>query len=243
MKVKNSLILSSVLVLALILLYLSYFLVGRFTLDSYSLSSIPLTYSVESFLLSALGRNRLSVSSKTIKSSLLSLEYVTSAEVLFRGKEIIVSGKIEEEGVIITDGERWYFFSSSLSPLSEKDVSVLSSSYTILRVDKELIESMIEYSPSRNELKMISILSQLKQSSNLITMAEYGNNEMVGYPLSLTLRLDSLSSALIVENISDAGRIEEALEIIENEYEQTERFTVGEWRTYVLSGGRLIETR
>ena len=43
--------------------------------------------------------------------------------------------------------------------------------------------------------------------------------------------------------LSDAERIEEALELIENEYAQTGYVPEDETEVYVLSGGRLIETR
>ena len=227
---------------ALILLYLSYFLVGRFTLKEYSLDSVPLTYTVESIILSTLGRNRLGVSRSDIKEKIETLPYVRSADVSVSSVSLCVSGE-REDGLIVTDGENWYFYSDGLEPLSKKDVSVLSGDYALLRADSSLLESMLLYSPTSQEVEMMSTLMALKRSSNLITMAEYGNNKNGGYPLSLTLRLDSLSSVLIVSEISDAERIEEALELIENEYAQTGYVPEDETEVYVLSGGRLIETR
>lgn len=243
MRVRSLLVITGILLLSLFLLYLSYGLAGRFSVTSFSLDSLPLTYSVESILLPQVGRNRLTLSQPRLRKSLESLPYIEKAEVVVEGGVLSISGKTVDSGIVITDGERWYFYSDTLSPLSFKDIGALSSLYLILRVDSALMENFVMLSPGSEEKAMMSTLIELKRSSNLITMAEYGNNDSSGYPLSLVLRLDSLSSSLVVENISDADRIEEALGIIESEYAETGALRMGEWTTYVLTGSRLIETR
>lgn len=243
MRVKSLLTIAASLILALFLLYLSYGLVGRFTVSSFNVETIPLPYSVESIILPPVGRNRLTFSKREIKKSLESLPYIADAGVSEKGGVLNITGSAEDNGIIMTDGRGWYFYSDGIAALSEKDVYSLSSLYLILRVDPALMDNLLSLSASRDEKAMISTLIELKRSSALITMAEYGNNKPCGYPLSLTLRLDALSSYLVLENIADAERIEEALGIIENEYTQTGALRMGEWTTYVLTGSRLIETR
>lgn len=243
MRVKSLVSVSASLILALFLLYLSYGLVGRYTLSSFSVETLPLTYSVESIILPSVGRNRLGVSERGIKKSLESLPYISEAEVYEKGGVLHIGGSAVENGLIMTDGRGWYFYSDGLYELSEKDVYALSKGYLILRVDTEIMDNLRLSPASRDEKAMMNTLIELKRSSALITMAEYGNNNSSGYPLSLTLRLDSLSSYLVLENIADAERIEEALAIIENEYTQTGALRMGKRTTYVLAGSRLIETR
>lgn len=242
MRVKRLVSITAALILALFLLYLSYGLVGRYTVSSFNVETIPLTYSVESILLPLVGRNRLTVSKREIKKSLESLPYISLSEATLNGGVLNIGGSLEK-GIIMTDGSDWYFYSDGVYVLSEKDVHALSSTYLILRVDSLIMERLLSLPASRDEMNMINTLIELTRSSALITMAEYGNNNSSGYPLSLTLRLDSLSSYLVLENIADAGRIEEALGIIENEYTQTGALRMGESTTYVLTGSRLIETR
>ena len=243
MRVRRLVFITAALMLALFILYLSYGLVGRYTVSSFNVETLPLTYSVESIILSSVGRNRLVVRKSEIKKSLESLPYISKAEAAEKDGVIRITGSAVEKGIIITDGREWYFYSDGLTGLAGKDVRALSSLYLILRVDPEILDNLRSLPFSRDEKAMISTLIELKRSSNLITMAEYGNNNSSGYPLSLTLRLDALSSYLIVENIADAERIEEALGIIENEYTQTGALRMGESAAYVLTGSRLIETR
>lgn len=240
---RNSIITVAVLLFFLFILFLSYNLVGRFTLSSYTLTSIPETYSVESTMLSSLGRNKLFVSEKRIRKILEGLPYIEKASVKLRGTELLVDGKTAGDGVIISDGRDWYFYSGTLQGISFKDVGALRNAYPVLCIESSLFSSIMTRSFSSAEKNMLDTLMTLKHSSNLITKAEYGNNEECGFPLSLTVSLEPLSSVLVVENITDAARIEEALSVIENEYSQSGLDREGERRMYVLSGSRLIETR
>ncbi len=243
MKTKSSITLIAVFLATLVLLYLSYGLVGKFTLEEWSLEGLPQTYSIESVLLGAMDRNRLSVSKREIAKTISDLPYVENVSVKTKGKTLFVEGEEKGDSLVITDGEKWYLWSDGFSLLDRRDASALSGYHAVLRVDSDILSSALDCSFSRTEEQMIAVLIQLTQSSNLITTAEYGNNNSGVYPLSLKLGLDSLSSTLILADAGDAERLEEALGIIENEYAQrTDRLSSVSTQ-YVLTGGRLIETR
>ena len=243
MKAKSSITLIALFLAALVLLYLSYGLVGSFTLENWTLEGLPRTYSIESVLLTAMGRNRLAVSKKEMEKTISDLPYVESVSVKTKGKTLRVTGESTKDAIVITDGEEWYLWSDGFSSLDRRDASALSESLLVLRVDSDILSSALSYSFSRREEKMMDTLIQLAHSSNLITTAEYGNNNSGEYPLSLKLGLDSLSSTLILADAGDAERLEEALGIIENEYAQRNDRLSGVRTEYVLTGGRLIETR
>ena len=243
MKAKSSITLIALFLAALVLLYLSYGLVGSFTLENWTLEGLPQTYSVESVLLGAMGRNRLAVSKKDMEKTISGLPYVENVSVKTKGKTLRVSGESIKDAIVITDGDEWYLWSEGFSSLDRRDASALSESLLVLRIDSDILSSALSYSFSRSEEKMMDTLIQLGHSSNLITTAEYGNNNSGGYPLSLKLGLDSLSSTLILVDAGDAERLEEALGIIENEYAQRNDRLSGVRTEYVLTGGRLIETR
>lgn len=224
-------------------LFLSYNLVGKFTLTDYSIDNLPGTYSIESNLLLMMGNNKLNPALKRYVDNIKELSYVESVESTIKGTEIKLSGNLIDEGVIITDGENWYFYSDSFSPLSQKDVYFLKDEYIILSVPSTLLEIFTSSSPSKDETKMIDTLKTLKPRSGLITKAEYGNNNSNIISGELSVTLSDINSKLVFEDIREIERLEEAVNILEKEYTDSKEMHFCDNITYVLSNGLLIRMR
>ena len=232
-----------VTLLFLCALVLSYGMKGRFTLEEYSFSSTFTTYSMERTVLKVIGKNRLGVSKGEIRDTLESLPYIEKAGVSVKGTALKINAEEKDEGLIITDGERWYFYSDGLSALDLRDVYPLSKRYLVLTVESSLLSSFLTSSFGSEEVKMIDTLKCVKPDSALITKAEYDNNNSNVYSGSLRLTLSSLNASLVIKDIRDISRVDEAVSIMETEYSESSDRLSGVTTEYVLSDGMLIRMR
>ncbi len=232
-----------VTLLFLCALILSYGMKGRFTLSSFSFSSSFLTYSMERTALKVIGKNTLSVSRSGIRDTIESLPYMETVRVGVKGTELTVDAAEKEEGLVITDGERWYFYSETLSSLDRRDVRPLLERYLVLGVESSLLSSFLSSSFGSEELKMIDTLKSVRPDSALITKAEYDNNNSSVYSGSLRLTLSSLNASLVIKDIRDISRLDEAVSIMETEYSESSDRLSGVSTEYVLSDGMLIRMR
>lgn len=225
------------------LLFLSYSLVGEFTLKSYTISNLVETYTIESNMLSMMGRNKLDPVVKKYQENISSLSYVESVDIKIKGTSILLSGKLVENGIIITDGSTWYFYSDSFLPISEKDVFFLKDEYIILSLPHSLFDIFPTSSFSDEEIRMLDTLKSVKPQSGLITRAEYDNNNSSVISGKLSLYLDGLNSKLVFEDIREIDRMNEALNIVEKEYNDSKEGLFRDNMEYVLSNGLLMKMR
>ncbi len=216
---------------------------GKLTLSKYTLNGIPSTYSIESCVLSCLGRSRLSLNSRKLRASIMSLPYIDDVSVKVRGNSLLLSGNMAEDAIIITDGDNWYFCSDGIYQLERKDVGDLRGEYIVLLYEKDYLQRALSSSFSSEEMKMIDTLRSLKESSCLITKAEYDNNNSSVFSGSLLLGLDGIRSSLVLYDIREIGRLEETLGIIEGEYYNSKDRVSGEETEYVLQNGSLVRLR
>ena len=232
-----------VTLLFLCALILSYGMKGRFTLEEYSFSSSFTTYSMEHTALKVIGKNRLGVSKGGIRDTLESLPYIEKAGISVKGTVLEINAAEKEEGLIITDGERWYFYCDALSSLDSRDIYPLSKRYLVLNVESTLLSSFLTSSFGSEEVKMIDTLKSVRPDSALITKAEYDNNNSSVYSGSLRLTLSSLNASLVIKDIRDISRLDEAVSIMETEYSESSDRLSGVTTEYVLSDGMLIRMR
>ncbi len=240
---KRRIFLVAFALIALASIVLSHSLVGRFTITAYKVDGITQTYSVERNLLSSLGRSRFSFSKRKLRESLLNLPYIEEAVVKVRGNSIIINGIEKKEGLIITDGENWYFYSDTFYPIEGKDVQDLRKNYLVLLFEQEFLSRALSSTFGNEELKMIDTLKGLKESSCLITKAEYDNNNSSVFSGSLLLRLDTVGATLLLCDIREIERLEETLGIIEEEYMNSKDRVSREETKYVLQNGSLVRMR
>ena len=240
---KKGIFLIALSLTALLALVLPRSLRGKFTLSKYTLDGIPSTYSVESNVLSCLGRSRLSLNSRKLRANVMSLPYIENVSVKVRGNSILLSGSMAEDAIIITDGDNWYFYSDEIYQLEKKDVGDLGKQYIVLLFEKDYLQSALSSSFSSKEMKMIDTLRSLKESSCLITKAEYDNNNSSVFSGSLLLGLDDIRSSLVLYDIREIGRLEETLGIIEGEYYNSKDRVSSEETEYVLQNGSLVRLR
>ena len=240
---KRGIFLIALSLTALLALVLPRSLRGKFTLSKYTLDGIPSTYSVESNVLSCLGRSRLSLNSRKLRANVMSLPYIENVSVKVRGNSILLSGSMAEDAIIITDGDNWYFYSDEIYQLEKKDVGDLGKQYIVLLFEKDYLQSALSSSFSSKEMKMIDTLRSLKESSCLITKAEYDNNNSSVFSGSLLLGLDDIRSSLVLYDIREIGRLEETLGIIEGEYYNSKDRVSSEETEYVLQNGSLVRLR
>jgi hypothetical protein len=232
-----------VTLLFLCALILSYGMKGRFTLEEYSFSSAFTTYSMERTALKVIGKNRLGVPRGGIRDTLESLPYIGKVVISVKGTVLEINAEEKDEGLIITDGERWYFYCDALSSLDSRDIYPLSKRYLVLNVESTLLSSFLTSSFGSEEVKMIDTLKSVRPDSALITKAEYDNNNSSVYSGSLRLTLSSLNASLVIKDIRDISRLDEAVSIMETEYSESSDRLSGVTTEYVLSDGMLIRMR
>ncbi len=243
MRVKSSIALMAVSIAVMALVLFSLTLMGSSELAEASYDGIVKTYSVESAVLKTLGRSRFSFISSGVKKEIESLPYISSCTLTKKGQTILVDGEIVEDGVVISDGENYYFYSDVLSPLDKKDVNVLAEDYTFLYVEHSLLDEFISSDFGTDEKKMLTTLKELKSQFGLITKAEYDNNNSSVFSASLVVELPLFNAVLVVEDIQDASRIGEALAIIEKEYKESKDRVDVKFNEYRISQNLLIKMR
>lgn len=230
-------------ILVLLTVLLSFRFMGAFTISSFTVEGMEATYNIEHYLLPAEGRNRSAVSLKAIKKKIEKLPYIESASIKMKGKIVKVDCTPVEDGLVITDGSDYYFYSDTLAAIDGKDVYELSDRYIVLYMEKDLLSLFLSSSFGSEELKMIDTLKGLKEHSCLITKAEYDNNNSSIFSGSLVLGLDSINSLLTLNDIRNIDRLEESLGIIESEYINSKDKLSGVRSGYLLSSGMLVKTR
>ncbi len=243
MRVRTSLIIIVLSILLPFLLFLSYSLIGEFTLSDYVIKDLPLSYSIESSILRMLGRNKLNPGLKSYIDDISSLSYVSKVDVKIKGTKIYISGELVEDALILTDGNSYYFYSNDFYPLSGKDVYTLRDEYIILKLSSSLLENFVFSSPTRDERKMIDTLKTIKPRSGLITTAEYDNNYSNIISGTLSFNLPQINSTLVFEDIREIDRLVEAVNVLENEYSLSKERLFCDNIEYVLSNGLLIKMR
>ena len=241
MKKKSYLYLLSFISLSLFVLLFSFLLKGKFLLESFSSPSFT-SYSIEKILLNAIGHNSLFISKGKLEREVESLSYVDKAEIEYLDGNIILSLLLSEDGVIITDRERYYFYSGSLTELDSRDSSDLRKKYTLLEVSSFFLNSLIDANSTNEEIKMLDTLKSLRQSS-LITKAEYGNNNSSIYSGSLRLFLDSIECVVIVDDIRFIERLDEALDILQEDYLSSKERLGEKENEFILSSSSLTKLR
>lgn len=234
---KRFLLLFSAFFLSLFMLFLSERMIGEAEITSFNIKGLPDTWNIEREMLSILGRNKNLLSKRKLERTIEGLPYVDSADIIINSNGMELSGERVKDAVIIYDGSNYYFYTGELEILDRRDVYDIVDDYILLVVDSSFL-----ISTGTGEKMMMNTLKGLETSNRLITRAEYDNNNSSAFSGSLTLSLDSVSAVLVVEDIREIDRLEEALKIIENEYlESKERF--GEKNEYLLSSGSLIKMR
>ena len=242
MRKKTLAFLSFFFLISLCALYFSFGLRGRFTLTNYS-SSSSLTYSVEKILLSNLGKNKLFVNKNNIRKQIEDLSYIESASLSLSGTKIDLTIENIEDALILRGSDSYYFYSDSIYPLEKKDILPLSKNYVILDLDDSVIAFLLEGKETREIRKMINTLASLSSRSSLITKAEYDNNKSSIFSGSLTLYLEPIESILVVDDIRDLDRLDDALNILEEQYFESKDRLNGERREYILSASSIIKLR
>ncbi len=243
MRKKTLAFLSFFFLISLCALYFSFGLRGRFTLTNYSSSSSSLTYSVEKILLSNLGKNKLFVNKNNIRKQIEDLSYIESASLSLSGTKIDLTIENIEDALILRGSDSYYFYSDSIYPLEKKDILPLSKNYVILDLDDSVIAFLLEGKETREIRKMINTLASLSSRSSLITKAEYDNNKSSIFSGSLTLYLEPIESILVVDDIRDLDRLDDALNILEEQYFESKDRLNGERREYILSASSIIKLR
>ena len=124
--------------------------------------------------------------------------------------------------------------------VSLEDIPVLSGIYPVVGIDDAYLEySMLRGLPE-SMLDTISHGLSAAGATSLITWMEYDNNSISGSPV-LTMAIPDLNASLSIMDQSAAGRIEESLGIIRDEYIAAGSDAVfGETAHYGLYGDGLV---
>lgn len=206
--------------------------------------SIEIPYpaaSVMRALLPMKGRSYLSASRNAAASEIATLPYIEDVSMRYEKGTLEVSPSLREGGIILASDRRAaVLFGSELFSVSLEDIPVLSGIYPVVGID----DAYLEYSMLRGlpESMLDTIYHGLSAAgaTSLITWMEYDNNSISGSPV-LTMAIPDLNASLSIMDQSAAGRIEESLGIIRDEYIAAGSDAVfGETAHYGLYGDGLV---
>ena len=206
--------------------------------------SIDIPYpaaSVMRALLPMKGRSYLSASRNAAASEIATLPYIEDVSMRYEKGTLEVSPSLREGGIILASDRRAaVLFGSELFSVSLEDIPVLSGIYPVVGIDDAYLEySMLRGLPE-SMLDTISHGLSAAGATSLITWMEYDNNSISGSPV-LTMAIPDLNASLSIMDQSAAGRIEESLGIIRDEYIAAGSDAVfGETAHYGLYGDGLV---
>ena len=206
--------------------------------------SIDIPYpaaSVMRALLPMKGRSYLSASRNAAASEIATLPYIEDVSMRYEKGTLEVSPSFREGGIILASDRRAaVLFGSDLFSVSLEDIPVLSGIYPVVGIDDAYLEySMLRGLPE-SMLDTISHGLSAAGATSLITWMEYDNNSISGSPV-LTMAIPDLNASLSIMDQSAAGRIEESLGIIRDEYIAAGSDAVfGETAHYGLYGDGLV---
>ena len=197
--------------------------------------------SVMRALLPMKGRSYLSASRNAAASEIATLPYIEDVSMRYEKGTLEVSPSFREGGIILASDRRAaVLFGSELFSVSLEDIPVLSGIYPVVGIDDAYLEySMLRGLPE-SMLDTISHGLSAAGATSLITWMEYDNNSISGSPV-LTMAIPDLNASLSIMDQSAAGRIEESLGIIRDEYIAAGSDAVfGETAHYGLYGDGLV---
>ena len=197
--------------------------------------------SVMRALLPMKGRSYLSASRNAAASEIATLPYIEDVSMRYEKGTLEVSPSFREGGIILASDRRAaVLFGSGLFSVSLEDIPVLSGIYPVVGIDDAYLEySMLRGLPE-SMLDTISHGLSAAGATSLITWMEYDNNSISGSPV-LTMAIPDLNASLSIMDQSAAGRIEESLGIIRDEYIAAGSDAVfGETAHYGLYGDGLV---
>lgn len=206
--------------------------------------SIDIPYpaaSVMRALLPMKGRSYLSASRNAAASEIATLPYIEDVSMRYEKGTLEVSPSFREGGILLASDRRAaVLFGSELFSVSLEDIPVLSGIYPVVGIDDAYLEySMLRGLPE-SMLDTISHGLSAAGATSLITWMEYDNNSISGSPV-LTMAIPDLNASLSIMDQSAAGRIEESLGIIRDEYIAAGSDAVfGETAHYGLYGDGLV---
>lgn len=206
--------------------------------------SIDIPYpaaSVMRALLPMKGRSYLSASRNAAASEIATLPYIEDVSMRYEKGTLEVSPSFREGGILLASDRRAaVLFGSELFSVSLEDIPVLSGIYPVVGIDDAYLEySMLRGLPE-SMLDTISHGLSAAGATSLITWMEYDNNSISGSPI-LTMAIPDLNASLSIMDQSAAGRIEESLGIIRDEYIAAGSDAVfGETAHYGLYGDGLV---
>ena len=206
--------------------------------------SIDIPYpaaSVMRALLPMKGRSYLSASRNAAASEIATLPYIEDVSMRYEKGTLEVSPSFREGGIVLASDRRAaVLFGSGLFSVSLEDIPVLSGIYPVVGIDDAYLEySMLRGLPE-SMLDTISHGLSAAGATSLITWMEYDNNSISGSPV-LTMAIPDLNASLSIMDQSAAGRIEESLGIIRDEYIAAGSDAVfGETAHYGLYGDGLV---
>ena len=206
--------------------------------------SIDIPYpaaSVMRALLPMKGRSYLSASRNAAALEIATLPYIEDVSMRYEKGTLEVSPSFREGGIILASDRRAaVLFGSELFSVSLEDIPVLSGIYPVVGIDDAYLEySMLRGLPE-SMLDTISRGLSAAGATSLITWMEYDNNSISGSPV-LTMAIPDLNASLSIMDQSAAGRIEESLGIIRDEYIAAGSDAVfGETAHYGLYGDGLV---
>ena len=229
--------------LSLLFLVFSSSIVGSFTIVNINTDGVCNTWSVLNRLYLEKGKNKLSINKLKIRKDIESFVYIDEAKVSIKDNTLLLEGSMPQKGVILYDGSRVAFVGESKKgEIDALDYSGLKDSYLTLTLTPSLLDAIL-YSSDEKYTSLLTTLSSAFLSCPLITKAEYDNNKQSVYSGSLTLYLESVNAILTISDLRKIDKLEECLEIIQNEFLSSKERMSDIVKEYILDDSLLMVKR
>ncbi len=150
---------------------------------------------------------------------------------------------INERGLLIKSGDDVCFYDgASLSHIDFKDLESLKRTYIVLDVDKDYLVYLKKYGFLPEFSLVIDSMLDLDGRETLITKAEFSNNETIESGV-LNLEFESLSSKLIVDDLTKLSYLDDCIDMICSDIEDRRSETIFSDSLYRLESGGLYRLK
>ncbi|GEM_PF-3022288 len=241
-KYSIAIVIATVLLILLLLFYFAIAYMPLSRIDEVCISGIA-TYSEKKILSSCLYESVLLSNIGSLEKRIEDLAYVEKAEISFHRKRILLKADINERGLLIKSGDDVCFYDgASLSHIDFKDLESLKRTYIVLDVDKDYLVYLKKYGFLPEFSLVIDSMLDLDGRETLITKAEFSNNETIESGV-LNLEFESLSSKLIVDDLTKLSYLDDCIDMICSDIEDRRSETIFSDSLYRLESGGLYRLK
>lgn len=198
------------------------------------------SYSIKSTVSKQLYSSYLFMPRGGMKKEILGDGYVSDVDFSFGENTLRVKCEPFDEGVVVTDYGRAYFYKEGeFESIDMRDIDSLVDKFLLLEMDSIYLDYLLGYMDSSGLRSLMDYLAVPSDSFSLITRAYFDNNNADG-TICLVLQMDSLSSNLVISDLSRIGYLDACISAISKENNSIRYDTIFSNMNYELKSYGLV---